>query len=441
MRLDIKINPKILKGTVDVNSSKSHSHRLLICAAFADRPTEIVVGGMSEDIEATIRCLKALGTGIHQDDRGNLQVIPSGETILELPVVDCGESGSTLRFLLPVAAALGGPALFTGRGRLPYRPLSPLVEALTSHGCSYSLMPFNDADGVNEEEPRCLPAVINGKLQGGTFLLPGNVSSQFLSGLLLAFPLLEKGSKIRLTTEIQSKGYLDMTVDAMARFGAEAISRSGGYRLEKPQGYRSPGTIRGEGDWSNAAFWVVAGALSGPVECRGLSSTSLQGDKAIVQLLTKAGADVCWQHGKLLSSRGESGIIPLEVDVGEIPDLVPVLSVAAAGAEGVTRIYNGERLRIKESDRLKSTAAMINSLGGRAEETADGLLITGNGRLSGGVVDSAGDHRIAMAAGVASILCDKPVSILGAEAVNKSYPDFFEDFKLLGGMVDVVNIR
>ena len=389
-----RIAPTILSGTIPAIPSKSAAHRLYICAALCGEPTEIACQGTSKDIEATRACLAAM-----QGD-------------CRLP---CGESGSTLRFLLPVAAALGLEAEFHMEGRLPQRPLHPLDEQLQSHGAALT---------------RPAPDILRifGQLTPGDYTLPGDVSSQYISGLLFALPLLDRPSTLTVTGKIESAPYIAMTLDALRQFGVHVTIEEQVFHIPAC-GYHSPGNAVVEGDWSNAAFWLCAGALGSAVTVTGLKPDSLQGDKAVFSLLQAFGADTVQQGDRFTVS--PAPLRGLEIDAAAIPDLVPILSVVAAAATGTTRIYNAQRLRLKESDRIASVKAMLEGLGASVEETEDGLLIHGGKPLTGGTVDSCNDHRIAMAAAVASILCSGEVTILQAEAVEKSYPSFWGDFQSL----------
>lgn len=415
--MDLRINPGSLRGTVEAVPSKSEAHRLLILAALAGTPTEIGLPRSSGDIESTISCLQAMGARIKRAG-GNVVVTPLSKTHPS-PLLHCGESGSTLRFLLPVAAVVCGGGRFSGSGRLPERPLGELVAAMKKRGVTFS-------------QDR-LPFTITGKLKPGDYELPGNVSSQYITGLLLALPGLSGSSKIHLTGRLESSAYVEMTLALLRRFGVNVRAPEGRFDIPGGQKCISPGAVKVEGDWSNAAFFLAAGALGGPVTVTGLDLSSRQGDKAIVPLLARFGAHTGISGSSVTASGGE--LHGCDVDVSGIPDLLPVLAAVAASSGGATRFSGCARLRLKESDRIASTAAVINSLGASAVELPEGLVIRGGG-LTGGIVKSFGDHRIAMAAAVAAVRCVKPVTILDAGAVEKSYPAFFTDYLKLGGRVN-----
>jgi len=400
--LNITINKAIVGGTVKSIASKSQAHRLLICAALADSETVVSYAETSDDIEATAHCLAAIRRG---DSDLNVR-----------------ESGSTLRFMLPVCCALGIDATFHMSGRLPERPMTPLLDALREHGCTFS--------GVGSD---CLKS--SGQLSSGTFNLPGNISSQFISGLLLALPLLDGDSRINVEGREESGSYINMTIDALNIFGIEIGRGDGSYQV-KSQQYQSPGKVIVEGDWSNAAFWLCAGAIGmGAVTCTNLNLNSSQGDMAVTRLLEAFGAEVTYGRDSVTVMPSREKLRGIRIDAEDTPDLVPVIAAVAAVAAGETVIYNAARLRIKESDRLRAVSETLSTLGADITETPDGLLIKGMESLKGGVVSSFGDHRIAMTAAVASCVCKEPVTINGAEAVDKSYPGFFRDFESLGGQV------
>lgn len=415
--MDLTIKPGARSGRVKIPASKSQAHRLLICAALGQNEALIECDGFSADIRATVECLKALGSEIVSlwDDRAIL-VRPIIKVPGEPCRLPCGESGSTLRFLLPVCAALGVDAVFHMEGRLPQRPLAPLDEQLRSHGIELH----------REAELLCC----SGKLEAGDYEIPGNVSSQYVSGLLMALPLVSGDSRLTVTGSIESAGYITMTEDALKLSNIAFTKDKNIYSIPGSQRSRIPELLRVEGDFSNAAFFLCMGALSQRgIEVTGLEPASHQGDKAVVDILCAFGAELREIEGGYFVRR--SKLQGLTIDAKPIPDLIPALSVVAALAQGETRIINAGRLRLKESDRLSSTAALIRSLGGDVEELEEGLVIHGRPRLSGGSVDSWGDHRIAMAAATAACGCSAPVELSGAQAVNKSYPRFWEDFEAL----------
>ena len=426
--MDIKINPGPLKGTLQAISSKSELHRMLICAAFADKPTEILASGsaydgkhdLPNDILATISCLTVLGTKCDIQP-GKIIVSPAeiNREWKEAPVLDCRESGSTFRFLLPIAAAVCGKASFRGSGRLPDRPIAELSEALKAHGVTFS----SDR----------LPFTISGHPSGGVYEIPGNISSQYLTGLLLTLPLIGETAQIRLTTTLASSGYIDITTQVMNAFGVQVQQKDGTWHLTSQTFYQSPGSIPAGGDWSNTAAFLTASMLreGSEIHCQALLPDSAQGDRSLLHFLEDFGAGISAGEEGL---RTAAGILHgTSVDIDSTPDLLPYLAIAACAAQGKTVFYNAARLRLKESDRIDSTAAMIRNLGGEVETEADKIIVYGHGYLTGGTVEAMNDHRIVMSAAIAASICEKPVIIHGAEAVNKSYPTFFEDFAAMEG--------
>ena len=417
--MDVKISPSPLVGQVTAVSSKSDAHRLLICAALCSgQVTLLHIPQSSRDIDATVRVLKAAGADIERE--GQRFRVTGAALSSSSPLCDCGESGSTLRFLLPVVSALCAGGIFQGSGKLPCRPIEHLVDAMGSHGVSFS-------------SPH-LPFSINGRLLPGIFEIPGNVSSQYISGLLMAMPLIG-GGDIRLTTPLESSAYVDMTLSTMARFGVTVEPTEAGWHVPCCSHYSSPGEITAQGDWSNGAFFLAGGAIGGNVSVIGLSMDSIQGDKAVASILNDFGADIRPSDGVISAS-----FLPMhgvDIDISQIPDLLPILAVTAAFAKGTTRFYGGARLRLKESDRLSAVSAMLRSLGCGVTEEPSGLIIRGS-HLLGGTVDGFNDHRIVMSAAIAGAYCSGPVTIIGAQAVEKSYPNFFDDLQSLGGVVDVL---
>ena len=416
----VKIEPTIPKGEIFAVASKSDAHRAIICSALADVKTAIHISHISKDIEATLNCIKKIGADfIKKDD--TYEILPIKER-LENPILDCGESGSTLRFLLPVLSALGTGATFVGHGRLPERPMSLIIDLLKSHG--------------NEFSSDKLPITVSGKTKAGTFCIAGNVSSQFISGLLFALPQLSGKSKIQLTSNLESSAYVDMTLSVLKKFGAD-IEYFGDEFLINPTGlYKSPKEYIVEGDWSNAAFFMVMAALGGEITIKNLNLDSFQSDTRILDILKLSGVN--FDTSKNAIRIYKSKIMPFDYDVSQCPDLFPIISILACGADGKSTLYNAKRLRIKESDRITTTKELILNLGGMAEETEDSLTIYGKGKLCGGVVNSANDHRIAMSAFAASVISDREIVLEGAEAMDKSYPSFIDDFRSLGGMTSVI---
>lgn len=422
----VKIQPGRLAGTVNVPSSKSMGHREIICAALAQGISVIDNISMSDDIAATLRCLNALGvkselTASKFKGRSAVKIYGTGGVKATGAVCDCGESGSTLRFLLPLGALCGAPVTFSGAGRLGERPLKPYYDIFDLQCIKYS-----PAQG--------LPVTVEGRLRSGEFKLPGNVSSQFVSGLLVALPLLEGNSEIIITTPLESQSYIDLTLSALAKYGIE-VTNNNYQRFSVPGGQKyQSGNADVEGDWSQAAFWLVAGCLNGDIICGGAEETSLQGDRVVKDILTAMGGNITMTDGGLQAVT--SPLHGTVIDAADCPDIIPVLTVAAAVAEGTTKIINAGRLRIKECDRLHAIAAELNKLGADVTEQAESLVVKGKPQgLVGGSVSAWNDHRIAMSMAVASLVCRGPVIIGGSESVKKSYPTFWQDFRMLGGRI------
>lgn len=400
----VKITPSPLSGKITVPPSKSISHRALICAALADGKSEITNLLDCADTRATIDILRAFGAQITQSkDKTVVEGIktPSAEAI-----ADCCESGSTLRFLIPVAAALGCSTEFIGKGKLPQRPITPYFTELGKNGITF--------------ERDAMPYKISGRLKAGDYSLAGNISSQFISGLLFALPLLDGDSRIILTSAPESKPYVDITIAELKKFGVEIAETEYGWHVAGNQRYK-PFNTAIEADMSQAAFFVVANALGSKIEIEGLNPDSLQGDRAILDIVKKANGNA------------------FEVDASQIPDLVPILAVLAALSKGTSKITNCARLRIKECDRLAAITEELNKLGAKVTELPDSLVINGVSEFHGGICDSHNDHRIPMSLAIAATRGSLPVTINGAECVGKSYPTFFEDYVSIGGKADVIN--
>jgi len=406
---EIKLFPK---GVIHIPPSKSVAHRAVICAALANGQSRIENIAFSEDIRATIDCMSNLGAEIvsHEDALD----IRGGPLSARTDTLDCGESGSALRFLIPIAGLLDRPISFTGRGRLMERPVGPYTDALQKNGAA-----LTSQNGL---------LTVRGPLKAGTFALPGDVSSQFVTGLLLALPLLNEESRIVLTSPLQSAPYVDITIDVMKSFGVEIINED--YKqfiIPKGQRYTAQ-HFRVEGDYSQAAFFLAAAALGCGCQCAGLSPSSRQGDKRILDILGECGAKVSVSSDGNISVKADK-LTAVTVDVSDIPDLVPALAVLFTFCEGTSRIVNAGRLRLKECDRLTAVASELNALGANIEEAPDSLTIHGVASLKGGKVKDWNDHRIPMAMAAAAVRSSAPVFIEGYNCVAKSYPNFWNDFE------------
>lgn len=388
--MNVTIVPGTLEGAVTPPSSKSQTHRAVLALMLAQGEGKLSNLAVSQDIQATQDCVAALKSGQPTQADG-------------LPLLDCGESGSTLRFLIPVALAVRGGGHFTGRGRLMERPQGPYIRLFEEKGILWN------------QEGTCL--TVAGQLEPGVYALPGNVSSQFITGLLYALPLLPGDSRIVLTTPLESRGYVDMTLDMLRRFDIKVEEQEDGFLVPGNQTYQARGLTL-EADWSGAAFWYAANFLGAQVDIQGLNPDSVQGDRQIGTLYWK------------LARPGD-----VDIDLSQCPDLAPPLAAMAAVRKGPTRFVHAGRLRIKESDRLETIARTLNALGAKAQVGEDTLTLEGLDHLEGGTVDGCNDHRIAMMAAVAAVACKEPVTILGAECVKKSYPRFWEDYTALGGEV------
>ena len=421
--MNVRIKPSKLIGRVNAPSSKSFSHRMIIAAALAGGVSEISNISASEDIDATVGALAALGAKIFRE--GNTYTVMGIKTPAASAVIDCRESGSTMRFIIPIAAALGCSCEFRGKGKLPERPITPYIRELGKNGAV-----ITKTEGV-------MPFVMNGTLKGGDYVLEGDISSQFITGLLFALPLCSGNSVIRLASKLESKPYADMTVEALSRFGItidESEDKDGlpVYRIRGGQKYRSA-DVSVEGDYSQAAFYFAANALGSEIKVDNLSEKSVQGDKKILEII----------GGISYNKINDSGLRRLpafSADVSDIPDLVPILAVLGCFTDGTSRITGAKRLKIKESDRLEAIASALGNIGGKITVKDDSLEIEPVTGFHGGVIDGCNDHRIVMASAIASTMADGEITITGAEAVAKSYPDFWTDFASLGGNIEFERI-
>lgn len=423
----LTINPTDLKGRVFVPPSKSMAHRAIICAFLSEGVSEIDNVELSNDIIATCSAVESLGAGIDIMDcvipgRKKLVITGNGTVKVKSSRINCRESGTTARFIIPVSRLTSDSVIIDGENRLKERPFDVFYDIFKKQGISF------------ETDNKKLPITLRGRLKPGVFEIRGDVSSQFISGLLLALPLLEGDSAIKITTPVESIGYIDMTLKTQKMFGVNIDFNHDENILIIPgwQKY-SPCNYKVEGDWSQAAFWLAAGSMSGQVEVGGLNRESVQGDKVIEDIMKNMGIKLYWENGFLKAEKARPGCI--DIDVSQCPDLVPILAVLSAIGDGCGKIYNAARLRLKESDRLKAVTVELKALGANIQEDGDSLIITGVERLKGGRVYGWNDHRIVMAAAVAAAACEHIVVIEGIDAVNKSYPTFWEHYKSLGGEV------
>lgn len=401
----MRLERSVLRGSVRVPYSKSVAHRFLIASALAGQPAELPY--INKDVSATARCLEQLSENIARDKSAH-------------KTLNVGESGSTLRFLLPIAAALGAKVTFEGEGRLAKRPMKELIDALNAHGAQITA----PADGW-------LPLEVRGRLSGGVFKVPADVSSQFISGMLMALPLLGEDSEIHLVGKTVSQGYVDLTLDMLKNSGIIVKKLNTGYILPSKQRYIAPSVDMLEGDWSSAAAMLIAGALMGDVRVDNVNMRSVQGDKVVVELLKSAGAKVYSKDG-VGCAQGE--LDPIEFDAKDCPDLVPALSAALAFAKGKSTVYGVSRLRDKESDRLAAVVDMLSRCGIATKVEGDSLVIFGGDPHSANFV-SYGDHRMAMSAALIGLKLGG-CTLDGADCVGKSYPNFFEDLRSVGADIE-----
>lgn len=421
----VYIEPQRLEGSVKIPPSKSYAHRALICAALSEGECKIENIRPSQDILATLNVIRAFGAEyVYDEKKSHLTVKGRGTGGFgALAAADCNESGSTLRFFMPIAAALGIKSEFTGHGRLMQRPLKPYFDLFKK--C-----------GVKCEMTRQDTVTVSGHMRGGTYTVDGSESSQFVSGMLFALACAKEDSRLVIDGALRSRGYVDITLDVMKSFGVkvknnnyESFEIRGGQRFSRK-------TYRVEGDFSQAAFFLAAGAIGSDIVCEGLNEDSIQGDKKITDIIREAGGIVKSCGKGRLRARCTSLMHGITVDADEIPDLVPIIAVMLCFCRGESRIINAGRLRLKESDRLRATASELSRLGANIYEGSDYLKIVGGQVLCGNTVSAWNDHRIAMAAAIAASRCEGGVGITGAlQAVKKSYPDFFGDYRALGGNV------
>ncbi|KMT22725.1 3-phosphoshikimate 1-carboxyvinyltransferase [Clostridium cylindrosporum] len=421
----VKITPKSLTGTVTIPPSKSLSHRAIICAALANGESSVDNIIFSDDIIATSKAMESLGVKMNMKD-SSIEIQGNDSLKLVNPEIDCIESGSTLRFIIPIALLTSEEVTFKGRGRLTTRPLTTYYNIF-------------DKEGITYDTRSGLPLKVKGSLKPSVYEVEGNISSQFITGLMFTLPLLNGDSSIKIIGELESKGYVDLTIDVLKQYGVEIQNNNyeefiiKGNQKYKAQNYRV------EGDYSQVAFFIVAGLLGGEITCLDMRADSLQGDREIIDIVRTMGGRVDVLEDKIIVYPSKTH--GATIDASQCPDLVPIIATLAALSEGETRIINAARVRIKESDRLEAMRSELNKIGADVKETPDGLVIKGKFLLDGGVVDGWNDHRIVMAMAMASIRCTSDLIIEGSEAIKKSYPTFFEDFRKLGGKVDELDAR
>jgi 3-phosphoshikimate 1-carboxyvinyltransferase len=413
------IQPAPLTGAISIPPSKSLSHRAVLAAALAEGESVIENLIFSEDIEATTEAIRSLG--VQAIRQGNtLTIRREGKLKAPTQPLFCNESGSTLRFLIPFAGLFDQPVTFTGAGKLTTRPLNPYFDLF-------------DRQGIHYDYPGQLPLTVHGRLKPGRFEMPGHISSQFVTGLLYVLPLLDGDSEILLTSPLESRDYVTLTLQILEIFGIEVETLSTEhYKIRGNQVFK-PARYKVEGDYSQAAFWIAGGLIGNGLVLKDLAQQSQQGDQRILQIVSDMGGKLDWREDQLMVSRSTThGTV---IDASQCPDLVPICATLAALSEGTTHIINAGRVRLKESDRLTAICTELNKLGANIQEEPEGLVIQGVGQLSGGDVEGWNDHRIVMSLAMASIKCTDQVRISGSGAVKKSYPHFFEDFEALGGQV------
>ncbi|MCK5128753.1 MAG: 3-phosphoshikimate 1-carboxyvinyltransferase [Clostridiales bacterium] len=421
------ITPSRLHGDITAPPSKSMAHRSIIAAALAEGLSFISNIELSDDIMSTIEAVKLLGAkvtlSVDENERIQLAIQGiAGESKERMPHINCRESGSTLRFMIPIVLASAGGGIFDGEELLPKRPIDSYEKIFTAQGINWHC----------QSEKDNLPLKIEGTMKSGEYALPGNISSQYITGLLFALPLLDGDSQITIQGNLESASYVDMTIQMLAHFGIQIDKNEDTYIIKGNQQYKQS-RYRVEGDWSQAAFLIIAGILGDGTKVHGLDAHSKQGDKAIMDIAQKMGADIKTIDGVVHASK--SKLIACDVDVSQCPDLAPAIAAAMSVADGKSTIFGGQRLKVKESDRIMSVTNALNNLGAKVTPTDDGMVIVGKKTLSGTQTDAPADHRIAMMVAAVSQMCNGQFILTGADSVNKSYPSFWDEFVALGGKI------
>ncbi len=419
--MNCKTHGSIQNCVIKAPPSKSMAHRAILAAMLSQEPCVVDNVCLSADVKATLSAAKALGKNWSYSDG---KVTFGKREQVTFANIDANESGSTLRFLIPICGAMGVTTTFVGQGKLPERPYDLLAGVMTKKGVE-----FDKTFG--------LPLSISGQLKSGTYHIAGDVSSQYITGLLYALPLLSGDSHIVLTTPLQSKGYVDMTLCVLKDFGINIEQTADGYKIKGNQQYKAKDFVV-EGDWSNGAFWLVAGALNNGITVTGLDTNSLQGDKEILSVLKKMGAKTVEKQNEIIVEK--STLTGVEIDVSQIPDLAPILSVALACANGKGKITNASRLKIKESDRLQAINDNLNAVGIKTLLGNDWVEITGSQKVTGGIANGFNDHRVVMSMAVLSTQTQNGITTSDVHAINKSYPDFLDIFTAHGGKANVINV-
>ena len=430
--MKIKIKPSTLNGTIEIPPSKSYSHRAVIAAALAEskdnRKSKIDNLKFSVDITTTTDIMENWGAKINREESSLEIVGNSGKVVPRDKYVQCNESGSTIRFLIPIGITNENELIFDGKGKLVDRPLDSYYRI------------FDEQEIFYKNENGKLPLEVKGKLKAGNYEIDGNISSQFITGLLYALPLLDGDSKLIINKNLESKGYIDLTMEILKLAGIKI--KNNDYKSFEIKGNQKckPFDYTVEGDYSQVAFWIVAGIISAnrdnEIKCLHVNKSSLQGDREIIEIVERMGAklEIFYDYLIVKPSKTKGTVI----DISQCPDIAPILTVLGALSEGETRIINGERLRIKESDRITSIKTELNKLGANVSEEGDSLIIQGVERFNGGVtVNAWNDHRIAMSLAIASSRCEKEIVLEEAESVRKSYSHFWDDFVKMGGSIEV----